>query len=156
MLMALLADIEASAPVRLLVTNGGVYPLISALHILGIATLLGSIIVVDLRLLRYLGPQIDPALATLVRVAIAGFVIAVMAGMLLMSVRITNYAFNPAFQAKLFLLLAAGTNAMALRMRLRRDHLMRAVGTSSGALAAAVSLILWVGAVIAGRWIAFV
>jgi hypothetical protein len=156
MLMALLADIEALAPVRLLVTTSGVYPLISALHILGIALLVGSISVVDLRLLQFLGPQLDAALPTLVRMAIGGFMIAVIAGMLLMSVRVTNYAFNPAFQLKLVLLLAAGTNALLLRGKLRRDHLLRAVGTLSGTLAAAVSLVLWVGAVVAGRWIAFV
>lgn len=153
--MALLTEIETLAAVRFLATANGLYPLISALHILGIALLLGSITIVDLRILQILGPQLDAALATLVRVAICGFLIAATAGLLLASVRLTNYVVNPAFQVKLMLLMLAGTNALLLRKWHSFEHSARAVGTLAGAWASSISLLLWIATLFAGRWIAF-
>ena len=151
MLMALLGKIETLTPIRFLARAGGLYPLISALHILGIALLLGSITVVDLRLLQVLGRQLDAALETLVRVAIYGFLIAATAGLLLASVRLTEYAVNRAYQVKLILLMLAGTNAWLLRIRHRFDRFAQAVGTLAGAWASAISLLLWIATLLAGR-----
>lgn len=151
----LLQWIEAAPAVRLIVTVPGLYPAISALHILGIGILVGSMAPVDLRLLRVLGPQFDAVLPTLVRFALFGFAIAATTGLLLVSVRIENYAQNPAFLAKLAILLAAGLNAIGLRIASRPDGFVSMVGRARGRAAAVASLGLWLCAVFAGRWIAF-
>lgn len=141
--------------VRLIVTVPWLYPAISALHILGIGIIIGSIASVDLRLLRVLGPQFDAVLPTLVRLALFGFAIAATTGLLLVSVRIGNYAQNNAFLAKLTILLAAGLNAIGLRLAARSGSVVGMVGRARGRAAAVASLGLWLGAVFAGRWIAF-
>lgn len=139
-----LAAIEQAALVRFIATAPGVYPLVSAAHILGISLLLGSILVVDLRLLGALGPRLDPALPVMTRVAIGGFVLAAATGLTLASVQIAAYAANPAFLTKLGLIAFAGANAALFAWRGR-----------AGRLAAALSLLSWLAVLVAGRWIAF-
>lgn len=151
----LFASIETHKFVRLLVTTPWVYPTLSALHILGIGMLIGSILAVDLRLLRVLGPALDDALSLLVRMALCGFALAATTGLLLAAVRISTYLGNPAFLAKMAVLLAAGLNAVWLRMSAGHE-LPAMVGSWRAVRAAILSTTLWVGAVFAGRWIAFV
>ena len=150
------AWIEASGLARVVGTTPGVYPLVSALHIMGIALVVGSIVAVDLRLLRVLGPALDGALPSLVRLALAGFAVAATTGALLASVRIGAYAANPAFQAKLAILALAGANALLLRLLCGPHGAPAMVGRPAGRIAATASLSLWASAVLAGRWIAFV
>ncbi|WP_159717553.1 DUF6644 family protein [Geminicoccus flavidas] len=154
-LIALFQWIEGLHAVRLIVTVPGVYPTISALHILGIGVLLGSIAPVDLRLLRVLGSKFDAVIPTLIRMALIGFAVAATTGLLLASVRIGHYAQNPAFLAKLAILLASGSNAIALHIVSRPDDVVSMVGRPRGRATAIASLSLWLGAVFAGRWIAF-
>lgn len=148
--------IEALPLVRMIVTVPGLYPVISALHILGIALLVGCIATVDLRLLGVFSAKLDEALPGLIRVALTGFAVAVTTGLLLASVRIGNYASNPAFVTKMAILLAAGTNALLLRLAARSADVRHRLGTFRGRLAAGLSLALWTSAVFSGRWIAFI
>jgi hypothetical protein len=143
-----LAAIEAAPLVRFVATAPGAWAAVSALHILGIALLVGPIALVDLRLVRLLGPAIDPALPVLVRAAIGGLALAACSGALLAAVQATDYAANLAFLAKLALVAAAVANALALRA-------VGGVAARRAAPFAAASLVLWLGAVLAGRWIAF-
>jgi hypothetical protein len=83
------AWIEGAFPARFIVTTPLVYPLVSALHLFGIALLFGSIVPVDLRLLRALGAEFDAAMPSLVRIAAVGFMVAAASGVLLLSVRIS-------------------------------------------------------------------
>ncbi len=152
---AVLAAIETHPWIRLIVSVPWVYPTISALHILGIGILIGSILTVDLRLLRALGSTLDASLHLLVRIALCGFAIAATTGLLLVSVRISNYAANPAFLAKIAILCVAGLNAVVLRVSAGKD-LPGLIGNSRAIRAASLSVSLWIGAVFAGRWIAFV
>lgn len=148
--------IEALPLVRMIATIPGLYPAISALHILGIALLVGCIAIVDLRLLGVFSAKLDEALPSLIRVALAGFAVAATTGLLLVSVRIGNYASNPAFVTKMAILLAAGTNALLLRLAPGSADVRHGLGTFRGRLAAGMSLALWTSAVFSGRWIAFI
>ena len=68
--------LEGSPPARFIATTLWAYPLVSAVHLLGIALVVGSALPVDLRRLRLVGPQFDPALESLVRTALVGFAVA--------------------------------------------------------------------------------
>ncbi|WP_105403690.1 MULTISPECIES: hypothetical protein [Neorhizobium] len=155
MLALMFQEIEDLGVVRLIVAVPWVYPVVSALHIIGIGTLLGSIIAVDLRLLRILGPQFDEALSALVRMALCGFALAATTGLLLLSVRIANYAENPFFLIKMVIVAAAGGNALLLRQVGLGVNFAILVARPAARFSGAVSLCLWVSAVFAGRWIAF-
>lgn len=147
--------IESSAIARFVATAPYVYPLVSAIHLLGISVVVGSILFVDLRLLKLVGPQFDAALTSLVRASVAGFLIAAAMGLLLALVRLPDYIANPAFLMKLLVLLAAGLNAFLFRMVSKEQPILQMAGQVAGQIFAVLSLLFWTSAVLAGRWIAF-
>jgi hypothetical protein len=131
--------------------------LVNAAHILGLALLIGAIATLDLRVLGAFARQELAVLGPpLRRVAGAGLALAAATGFLLFSTRPLAYAENPAFLAKLGLVGVALLNIGLLHASgaWRRTA---ASGTPSAAVrvSAGVSLLCWVGAVLAGRWIGF-
>jgi hypothetical protein len=150
-----LLHLEQWAPVRALATSDWGYPLASTLHLLGISLLLGSIITVDLRLLGCWRQTLGlAAVVHLRRVAMVGLVLALGTGAALFSVRASEYIDNPWLLRKWVLVGAAVLNAMALGMR---QWLIGAAALEShhARLAGGLSLMLWLGALACGRWIAF-
>lgn len=133
------------------------YPLVNAAHILGIGLLVGPIVTLDLRILGLFRRTPLPVLGPpLVRMAAAGFGLALATGLLLFSVRPADYAANPAFLAKLGLILGGLLNVLALRLGTGWGRALAGEGVGPPVrFAAAVSLLVWLGAVLAGRWIAF-
>jgi hypothetical protein len=133
------------------------YPLVNAAHIISLGLLLGAITTLDLRLLglfraypvAVLGPP-------LWRVAAWGLAMAAVTGFLLFSTRPLAYAENPAFLAKLGLIGLGLLNLLVLRFN---AHWRLALGGEavhwSVRVAALLSLVAWMGGVVAGRWIGF-
>ncbi|MDO9712698.1 DUF6644 family protein [Paracraurococcus lichenis] len=133
------------------------YPLANAAHIASIGMLLGSIVTLDLRLL---GLFRDHSLADLGpplwRVATCGLVLALATGFLLFSTRPLTYAANPAFLAKLGLIGLGMLNVLTLRYNRHWRQTIAGAGVhGSVRVAAFVSMVVWLGAVVAGRWIGF-
>lgn len=129
------------------------YPLVNALHIIGIALLFGSIVALDLRLLGWRqdsGPA-EAFTRLLVPVAIGGLLIAIPAGLLMFATDARAYAASPLFQAKMVILALAVANALWLRATARR-------GPTAGlreSVAAAASILLWLGAIVLGRLVGY-
>lgn len=133
------------------------YPLVNAAHILGIGLLLGAIATLDLRVLGVFRSAPLPALGPpLVRVAAAGLGLALASGFLLFSVRPAAYAANPAFLVKLGLILAGLLNVLVLHLGTGWKRALTGAGTGRALrFAAILSLLVWISALLAGRWIAF-
>lgn len=148
--------VEQLPLVRWIATGAGVYPVLSALHILSIALLVGPILLVDLRLLGLLRGRIDMALGLLANTALIGLVMAMASGAAIASVQLGKYLGNGPFLAKMAIIALAAANALALRHAARPGEWTALVGTWRGRAAGAVSLALWPAAILAGRWIAFV
>jgi len=133
------------------------YATLNAAHILSIGLVIGSIATLDLRLLGLFRSAPLSALAPpLTRVAAAGVLLAMTTGFLLFSVRPVAYANNPAFLIKISLVALGVANALILHRnwRWRAAH-GGAPPHISVRLAALASLLIWAGAVLAGRWIGF-
>lgn len=130
------------------------YPLVNAAHIVGIALLFGAIVSLDLRLIgwRSSAVAVDPLAALLIPVAIAGFVVAASAGLLLFATDAQAYAASPLFQAKVAIIAAALLNALWLRLI---DW--RSADPPRRRLAAAgvASILLWSSAILLGRLIGY-
>ena len=155
--MIALAAVEQWQFVRWIGAGAGVYPVLSALHIVSIALVAGPILLVDLRLIGALRSRaLDPGLALLARTSMIGAAMAIVTGLLIASVQITKYVANGPFQLKMALIALAGLNALALRRAARPEAWPALVGSARGRAAGAASLLLWLGAILAGRWIAFV
>ena len=85
-----------------------------------------------------------------------GFVLAVCMGFLLFSADAVHVVRNPAFQAKLLLILAALINiAVAHAGPWRGAAIWRTEASGGAKLTAFLSLLLWIAAVVAGRLIAY-
>jgi hypothetical protein len=133
------------------------YLAVNAGHILAIGLLLGAVVTLDLRLLgafgRYRLADLGPPLR---HVAAAGLALAAATGFLLFSTRPAAYVANPAFLAKLALIGLGLLNILALHAgRAWRTALAGEPVPGRLRLAALVSLLAWVPAVLAGRWIGF-
>jgi|TARA_Y100000310_G_scaffold314204_1_gene363353 hypothetical protein len=133
------------------------FPLIESIHVVAIAMVLGSILMVDLRLLGFSAGvyRMSRFQRELTRWTWSGFVVAVFTGLGMFITRPAAYAANPAFQVKLLLLALAGINVAAIHA-----GAMRSIAKWEGAkvtpisvrIAAAASLFLWAGVALAGRW----
>ena len=130
-----------------------VYPLVNTLHIVGIALLFGAIVPLDLRLAgwRREAASVESLSSLLLPVAIVGFVLAALAGLLLFATDARAYAASPLFQAKLLLIALALANAYALR----KVDWRNAGSSRRVALAGAASLFLWLGVILLGRLIGY-
>ena len=128
------------------------YPALETLHIAALATLVGSLLLLELRVFGAQPAISMTALGRLaVRTALAGFVVALLSGSLLFLSAATEIAANPAFRVKLVLILMAGGNALVFHAR---DSLRRHDGVAR--LQAGLSLVLWFCVIAAGRLIAYI
>lgn len=133
------------------------YAALNAAHIFCFALVIGSIATLDLRILGlFRAVPLDALARPLSRVAAAGLVLAIATGFLLFSVRPLTYVENPAFLTKISLVALGIANALALRFnRHWRVAVEGGPVDRSVRLLAFLSLAIWAGAVLAGRWIGF-
>jgi hypothetical protein len=155
-LLDLLAGLERLRPVDALKGSYYAYPLVNALHILAIGTLVGAVLLMDLRILGVVRSVARGPLLRLLREAVALILpVAVVTGLALFSIRAQEYATNPAFLAKMALLALAGLNFWAFR-RLDCSGSDAAAYSSAARLSAALSIVLWISVLVAGRFIGFI
>lgn len=155
--MELLAPLAETPLARALITSSTLYLLVNAAHILGIGILFGAILALDLRLLG-LAPAVPlPATASyLSRVAGAGVMLAIVTGLCLFTVKPVEYARNPAFLAKLGFIALGLVNVAVVHFGTGWKAALSGERPKAALrLAAAFSMLFWIAAVIAGRWIGF-
>jgi hypothetical protein len=152
--------LEETALARAMRESEWLYPAVEVAHIIGIATLVGAAAMFDLRILglsRRL-PVADLA-RHLLPWAHRGLALQVASGLLLFLADPAELAGNPAFRAKLVLIVLAGCNAAAFHLGVFRSVSAwdrDAEPPRPAKAAALLSLALWTGVVSAGRLIAYV
>lgn len=135
-----------------------VYPLINATHIFSLTLLIGGITVADLRMLGFFrAVEAGPFLRLMTNVSATGLAMAVITGVLLFSVQPLEYAYNAAFLTKIALIVLGVANAGALRASPAwRAALTGDIASTRLKAGAIVSAAIWLAALLAGRWIAFI
>jgi hypothetical protein len=136
------------------------FPIIQTFHVLGLALMVGTIAVVDLRILGVILKRRPTAEIAdgLLPVTWAGFVVMAISGGILFAAQSEKIYGNIFLQLKLLLLVIAGINVALFHLTT-----YRAIQAWSGSVAppaaarasAAGSLLLWALVVIAGRYIAY-
>lgn len=152
-----LEPLAATPVARLLITSSTTYLLVNAAHILSVGLLFGAILALDLRLIGFAKSLPLPLVAPyLSRLAGFGLALAMATGLCLFSVRPVEYATNPAFLWKLALIGIGFANILAVH-RSTGWAMVLDGGSSTAALriSAALSIAIWIAAVVAGRWIGF-
>lgn len=137
-----------------------IFPSLESAHVIAVALVVGSIAILDLRLLGVASR--GRSAAELAEAALpltwTGFVFAVASGVLMFAAKPTSYLGNPFFLIKLALLAAAGLNMLMFHGLIERQlHAAGPLAPPPAAVrvSAALSLSLWVAVVAFGRWIGF-
>jgi hypothetical protein len=136
------------------------YGVANLIHILGVATLFGSVLALDLRLLGAFARAPLAAVATpTVPLAAVGFTIAVLSGSCLIVTNATEYIGNPLLLVKFPAIGLGLLNALALGFvpawRERGARELTARERRQLAVFGGVSLASWLTAVACGRLIAY-
>lgn len=156
--MDLLASLEGSTIATWLREANTIwaYPLVLTLHTVGLAVLVGANAALDLRVLGFAEAIPLRELAGTFRVMWIGFWINAVSGILLFAADATTKGATTLFAAKLVMIVVA----VVLMFRLKRAVYGRGAaegGVTGGAKAlAAASLVLWVAAITAGRYMAYI
>ena len=136
------------------------FPAIECVHVIAFVIVVGSISVVDLRLmgLASKGRRIDETIEALLPITWIAFAVAAVAGLLLFVSKPITYTQNFFFLGKMLLLLLAAANMGVFHLFVQR-HVVGAPAEAPSPLAVrasgAASLALWIAIVAFGRWIGF-
>lgn len=141
--------------------NSVLFPWIESVHVLALTLVVGSIVIVDLRLLGIASRNrsIMSVTGEVLPFTWTAFVFAVLTGSALFASHAVGYAHNLQFRIKLALLLLAGINMLTFHLGFFGRGSGRWSDSSMtpwpGKVAGTISLLLWIGVVAAGRWIGF-
>ena len=150
-----LHDWEAAATMR---RSLYIYPFVNATHILSIGLLVGGILPADLRILGFFqSVALAPFLRLMTAFAGIGLALAIASGFLLFSVQPHEYVGNAAFLTKISLVAFGALLALAIRFSPAWRRALASSDVRGGLRAAALlSMMVWIAALLAGRWIAFI
>jgi hypothetical protein len=156
-----MAWFEGSALGHLMRESGvWTYACVNLIHILGVASLFGAVLVLDLRLLGLwrnvaLRAISEPILA----VATTGFIIAALSGICLLATKATEYVGNPFLYIKFPAIGLGLVNVAILSSQAAwKQHKVRELTQLEQArlaLLGGISLLCWLTAVTAGRMIGY-
>ncbi len=157
--MTFFESLEASRVAEWVAASIWGYPITLTAHSVGLSVVVGVLFVLNLRLLGLLkGIPLD-ALRGLLTLAWAGFALNVVSGLALFSSQATYFITHPAFLVKISAIFLASLDAVLIQQILRRHASEWDAGTTVPAgirILAALSLLLWLGAITAGRLIAYI
>ncbi len=147
---------EKSAVGEAIRNSQWLFPVIESVHLLALVLIAGAVLVVDMRLFG-LGLRRQPV-AELARDAqpwmIGGLTVMVTTGILLFLAEAIKCYYSPAFAVKMTSLLLALVFTFTVRRKVTLAGEGR-VGPLWRRLVAVVSVLLWSGVGIGGRWIGF-
>jgi hypothetical protein len=136
------------------------FPWIESVHVLAFTLVVGSISIVDLRLLGVVSANrsVTSVSGEVLPFTWTSFAFAVLTGSALFTSHAVGYSQNFQFRMKLLLLFLAGVNMLTFHWVMGRG-----LGRWSepgetpwqGKVAGGISLTLWIGIVAFGRWIGF-
>jgi hypothetical protein len=134
------------------------WPVLESLHFIGMSVLIGTIGLFDLRLLGFARGIPYAALHRLIPLGIAAYALNLCTGLVFLSGMPDQYLWNPAFRFKVTFMFVAGLNVLFFYSRVftRLQQTPADSPPPFGArVAGAVSLMMWIGVMSAGRLLTF-
>lgn len=134
--------------------------LLEGAHVLTLMLFAGSILFVDLRLLgvTFRNVPVSKITDTLLPYTVAGFVVMLLTGVALFFANPLEYYHNVVFRLKFIFLIAAAINIFYFHYRVQANRAAwdeQPKPPASARRAAAFSLALWIGVIVAGRFAAY-
>ena len=137
------------------------FPTIETIHVIALTLVIGSIAMLDLRMLgvsnRSMG--VMQLSEEVLPWTWGAFVLAAITGSLMFASAATKYLENVPFRMKMVLLALAGLNMAVFHLTAYRavhSWNLTLPAPVSARVAASLSLLFWIGVVVAGRWVGFV
>lgn len=141
---------------QFIVGSNWLFPVIESVHLLALAALGGTVLIVDMRMLR-LGLR-DYPVAEIARDArpwmIRALIVMIVTGLLLFSSEAIKCYYSPAFWVKMWSLAIATIYTFTFRTRITRAEPVHNTARLQ-MLAGALSIALWFTVAAGGRWIGF-
>lgn len=136
------------------------FPDVECVHVIALATVAGTIFLVDTRLIGLTSTRLSyrQISSRLLPWTWAGFILATITGFLLFSSNSVAYYANGAFRLKLILMILAGLNMLYFEFVTFRNVAVwdaTAKPPLAARLAGVLSVSLWCGVIMTGRWIGF-
>lgn len=131
--------------------SGLAYPILETLHIIGLATMFGSLLIIELCLLGVIrGVEVDGLARQVLPWSLLAFLLVAGSGLGMFFTRVAELIANPVFLIKMLLVMTAGLNAAWL-------HSRGPLGVSSmqTRIQAVLSISIWLTVLVCGRWIAY-
>jgi hypothetical protein len=140
--------------------NALVFPWLEVAHVIAITTVVGTIALVDLRLVGIASTSypISRLTKALLPLTWTAFAFALLTGALMFTGQPDTYYINFAFRMKMVMLLAAGLNMAVFHLLTMRGISLwdkDAPVPAAAKVAGILSMIIWVIIVALGRWIGF-
>ena len=136
------------------------FPYVESAHVVFLAAVAGSILMVDARLLGWASQhlRLSHVANRLLPVTWVAFIGAVITGGLMFIANPITYIGNTPFLIKMVLLVMLGLNMLYFHLVTYRSVLLWDIGKPppSARVAGFVSTVLWISVVAFGRWIGFV
>jgi len=153
------AGLEATSVGTAIRESTWLFPTIETVHVFAITLVLGSILIVDLRLLNLTSRNrsVTELTREVLPVTWAAFALAALSGGLLFSSSALKYSHNLQFKVKMLLVILAGANMLVFQLHTYRNVSSwdRSTPPTGARVAGAVSLALWFTVMSLGRWIGF-
>ncbi len=128
------------------------YPMLEVAHLVGVALLLGNLVLLELRVFGWgKALPVEPLARLSLGLAVAGFGLAAVSGLLMFGTQPGELLANRVFTAKMALIMLAGCNAgwFHARKSLQLQDLTARVSMT-------LSTVLWLLVLTCGRWIGYV
>jgi hypothetical protein len=151
--------LEASAFGDYVAESTWAFPTLESLHVMCFVTVLGSLFIVDLRLLGlgWKDTRVTVLSHETLRITWIAFVLAAITGLMIFCSKATSYVINPYFKLKLVSMFCAGINMAVFQFitwKTVSDWDLGKVPTAAK-VAATFSILLWICVVFFGRAIGF-
>ena|SRR5262245_17912135 len=136
------------------------YPIIESIHVIAITLFVGTIAMVDLRLLglSFRDVPVSTMTSRVLPWTVAGFVVMIVTGLLLFYAIPVRTFHSVWFRTKMIFLLVAFINIWFFHRYVRRDQPKwdtRAVPPLGSRISAVISLTVWLTVIVMGRFIAY-
>jgi uncharacterized membrane protein len=136
------------------------FPIIESIHVISFTLVVGTIGIIDLRLLGVASAQrsFRKMSSDILKWTWGAFIVTVATGVMMFSTNARVYYHNPFFRAKMVLLVLAGLNMLIFELSAGRTiHTWDQTAPTPriGKAVAGVSLVLWISIIFMGRIIGF-
>lgn len=157
---SLLMALQATPVATWVREDSRAFPLIECLHVLSITFVVGTVAMVDLRLLGVASRTraVSRLTSEILPWTWGGFVVAAITGGLMFSSAAVKYFDNIPFRLKFVIMILAGINMVVFHAATHRSVNQwdeRASPPLGAKVAGALSIVCWLGVIAAGRWIGF-